>query len=336
MGGQRGDVDAFLKMPLPHPKRRHARAALVGRVLTAFQSGIEGSEFFAMNFARFHAHAVVRHEHDKRVPQHAVLIEVGEEETDIFVDVFDHSVTGGGLFIEPEIEKPLFGFLRRDHRRVGSVQSDVSEEWFFLRVLAIDPCRGRAEEQVRAEAFRANDGVVVQKHIVEVGSLGVLLEITVGELPDATGAVHENFVEPTILRQIRRVVAKVPLAEKARRVTGAPEGLGERNHSRREALALQDGMGDAHFKLVAPAQERGACGRASRANLEVGESRALGMKTVEVRRLQIRVPHAGQIPHALVVGENENNIRAAARERLGFSRGGLRSGWEKRLAKQKS
>jgi hypothetical protein len=42
--------------------------------------------------------------------------------------------------------------------------------------------------------------------------------------------------------------------------------------------------------------------------MEVGEARALGMKTVEVRRLQIRVPHTRQIAHALVVGENDDDI----------------------------
>ena len=52
--------------------------------------------------------------------------------------------------------------------------------------------------------------------------------------------------------------------------------------------------------------------------MEVGEARALGMEAVKVRRLQIGVPRAGEIAHALVVGEDEHDVRPTARKRLGF------------------
>jgi hypothetical protein len=124
--------------------------------------------------------------------------------------------------------------------------------------------------------------------------------------------VHEHLVESALARQIRLIFAKMPLAEKARRIASAPQGFGKRDYSRRKALALPDGVGDAHLELVTPAHERGACGRATRAHMEVGEACALGMQAIEVRRLQIRVPRAGEIAHPLVVGNDKNDIRPTA------------------------
>jgi hypothetical protein len=57
--------------------------------------------------------------------------------------------------------------------------------------------------------------------------------------------MHEHLVESALARQILLLVAKMPLAEKARRVAGAPQGFGKCDHPRSEALALQDGVGDA-------------------------------------------------------------------------------------------
>jgi len=69
--------------------------------------------------------------------------------------------------------------------------------------------------------------------------------------------------------------------------------------------------------------------------MKVGEARALGMKPIEVRRLQIRVARAGEIAQALVVGQDEDDVRAAARERPGSFQGGLRSRLEECQANEK-
>ena len=57
--------------------------------------------------------------------------------------------------------------------------------------------------------------------------------------------------------------------------------------------------------------------RAGRADVEVGEANAFVMQPVEVGRLEDRVAVAGQIAVALVVGEDEDDVRAAADERFG-------------------
>jgi hypothetical protein len=68
--------------------------------------------------------------------------------------------------------------------------------------------------------------------------------------------------------------------------------------------------------------------------MKVAEPRALGMKTVEVGRLQMRVPRAGQIAPALVVSDDENDIWPTARERPGLRRETkARSGEEEDQAK---
>jgi hypothetical protein len=99
------------------------------------------------------SHAVVVHEDDERILQHAAGFEVDKEEADIVFDIFNHAVAGGGFLIEPVIEKALFVFLRSDHRIMRGIEWDVGEEWFFHGVLAVDPCHRRAEEQVLAFFF---------------------------------------------------------------------------------------------------------------------------------------------------------------------------------------
>jgi hypothetical protein len=79
------------------------------------------------------SHAVVGHEDDENILQHAVA--------------------GGGFLIEPVIEKALFVFLRSDHRIMRGIEWDVGEEWFCHGVLAVDPYHGRAEEPVLAFFF---------------------------------------------------------------------------------------------------------------------------------------------------------------------------------------
>ncbi len=292
----------------------------MGCALQPLHAGVEGREFFPVNRAGEHIHAVVGHEDNKGVIRHAMAFEVGEEEADIVVDVFDHAITRGRLVIEPEIEKPLFVFLRRNHRTVGGIQREVGEERLFLGVLLVNPSHGGGKEQVCAEAFRANDRLIVQQHAVEVSALGVLFEVTPLELPDAARAVHEHLVEPPVLRQIRLVVAKMPLSEQARGVTSTQQGIGNRHNPRREALTLEDGVGDAHLEFMPPAHDRRAGGRAGRTDMEVGEPRALCVETIDVRRFQIWVPRAGEVTQALVVGENEDDVRATTRKRLGFRR----------------
>ena len=293
MSAQSGNIEPLLQVPFPHPERRHARASLVGPVFRSFHAGIEGGEFFPVDRAVPHGHAVVRHENHQGVLEHAMGLEVGEEEADIVVDIFDHAVARSGLFIESEIEKAAFGFLGREHGAMGGVQRNVGEEGLFGRVLLVDPRHGCGKEQVCAEAFRANDRVIVQQHAVEVGVLGVLFEVAPLELPDAAGSVHENLVEAALLGQIRLVVAKVPLAKQASGVTGAPQGLGNRDHLGSQALALVDGVGDAHFKFMPPAHQRGSRRRTGGADMEVGEARSNGVEAIEVGSLQIRVAHAG-------------------------------------------
>ena len=51
--------------------------------------------------------------------------------------------------------------------------------------------------------------------------------------------------------------------------------------------------------------------------MEVGEAHPLGVQSVEVRRLQHRVAVGGHVAVALIVGEDEDDVRLLAGERIG-------------------
>ena len=66
-------------------------------------------------------------------------------------------------------------------------------------------------------------------------------------LTNSTGSVDERFVETTIVRLIRFLVAEVPLAEDSRRVTGGFQDLRQRGSFERHAFAFENRVRDAVF-----------------------------------------------------------------------------------------
>ena len=54
--------------------------------------------------------------------------------------------------------------------------------------------------------------------------------------------------------------------------------------------------------------QRRAGGGAGRADVEIAETGGLGVEAVNMGGFQVRVTHAGEVTHALVIGEHENNI----------------------------
>ena len=68
-------------------------------------------------------------------------------------------------------------------------------------------------------------------------------------------------------------------------------------------------MGDAVLKLMPAGEQRAARRGASRRDLEVNKPHALCAKPIEVRRLEDRVTMGGKVAIALVVSQNEQDIR---------------------------
>ena len=123
-----------------------------------------------------------------------------------------------------------------------------------------------------------------------------------------------------------KVVAEVPLAEDAGRVTSALEHLREGRRLECEPLAFKDRVRDPVLELVPPGQQRGPGRRTRRTDVEVGEPHPLRVKSVEVRRLQGRVAVSRDVTVPLIVGQHEHDVRLLARERFGGGRPAERGG----------
>jgi hypothetical protein len=69
-------------------------------------------------------------------------------------------------------------------------------------------------------------------------------------------------------------------------------------------------VGDAIFEFVATGEKGGARGRTGGADVEIGEAHALSVESVEVRSFQDGISVGGEIPVALIIREDEENIGA--------------------------
>ena len=208
-----------------------------------------------------------------------------KEVSEVVIDVFDHAVAGGGDFVVSFIEKALFVFFTSDEGAVRSIEGDVSEVGFLFFVLFFDPSLGGIEEDVGAESFGADDGFVVKEDVVEVGSFFVWREVAESDLSNATGAVHEDFVEATALWKVFVLIAEVPFAKESSGVASGLEHLREGKDVEGHAFALQDGVADSDVEGETATHYGGPSGGAGGTDLKVGETRGLGVKLVEVGSL---------------------------------------------------
>lgn len=81
------------------------------------------------------------------------------------------------------------------------------------------------------------------------------------------------------------------------------------------AFALEDGVSDAHLEGSTAAHEGSAGWGAGRADLEVGETGRFFVELVDVGSSDHFVTHAGKVAHALVIGDDHDDIGARAFER---------------------
>ena len=96
------------------------------------------------------------------------------------------------------------------------------------------------------------------------------------------------------------------------RVTGCLQNLRQRDGAEGQPLPFVDRVGHAAQEFM-PAREQSRAGwRAGWADVEIGESETLAMQAIEVGRLQVRVPVAGQITVTLVISHDQDDVRLAA------------------------
>ncbi len=227
--------------PRPAPERHGARAAQPGRALGAAHAGVE------------HLHprraAIVIHEHHQGVLGDAPCIEFGEQTADVLVDVVDHAKEVGRVFIRHLVRIERLVFRTGEVGAVRGVGGDVAVKR-RPALLRLDPAFGLAEKDVGAVAGGLDEPVVVQDDRVEVVVARSVAAAARIALADAAAAVDELLVEAATDRLEGRLVAQVPLAEDAGAVAGGLQDARDGHGLRIEALALEDGVGDAVAEFV--------------------------------------------------------------------------------------
>lgn len=288
-------VEAFVG---PVNEHGDAVAAVVGRALITFHAGIEdlGSG----------GSAVVGGVDKEGVVGDA---EVGEElagGTDVLIDVADHAEECGevGLLVLIHVHV----FLWTVEGAVGGVGGDVGEEGFFGGGFGFDEVVRFLEEDVGAEAFGGNDFSVVEVGAVEVGIVP-----EVGGLADAASAVAVDFFEAAIFGAVRVVIAEVPFSEHCGGVVFG-EVLAEGDFVFANHGAALDGMPDAGAVCPMTGEESSTGGRAGGGDVVVGEDGGLGVEFVEVRGFDDGVAVASEVAVALVISDDDDDVRLISRK----------------------
>src|SRR5690606_2730150 len=178
--------------------------------------------------------------------------------------------------------------------------SDSSPAWLLGRIVVVG--RPAVQHASRAEPL-PETRKLLGDWVVRI--LRILFVIEMIE-------VSEELIETVNRRQVLVPIAEVVLAELPGGVAERLEELGDRG-----ILRLDPHRGTGHADLAQPAAQhaltqgkRGATRRAALLAIGVGEAHALGSDTVDVGRA---IPHhtaaiAGQIPHADVIAEDDQDV----------------------------
>ena len=154
------------------------------------------------------------------------------QQAEIIIDVLDHTIATLSIGVPAQIGKSFLVFFRSDHRAVGSIGGNISEKRRTGFMLFFDPAQSRFKENVRAESFGLNQGIVMQNYIVEVAAVFFTIRRKVGttafvRLTDTAGTMDKHFTKATIVRLIGVFVSQMPLTENTRLVAALSQQLRE-------------------------------------------------------------------------------------------------------------
>ena len=234
--------------------------------------------------------------------------EVGDElagGAHVFIDVGDHAEEGGDVRGLVLVEVDVF--LRAMERAVGRVEGDVGEEGFLGGGFCFDEFIRLVEEDVGAEAFCGDDLA-----IVEVGAIEVRVIPEVGSLAYAAAAVTVDFFKAAVFWPVGVVVTEVPFSEHGGGVVFF-EMLADGDLVFADHGAALDGVPDAGAICPVAGEEGGAGGGAGGGDVVVGEDGGLGVEFVDVWGLDDGVAVAGEVAVALVIGDDEDDVRFVLR-----------------------
>jgi hypothetical protein len=152
-------------------------------------------------------------------------------------------------------------------------------------------------------------GQIIGDVALALDRLAVVVERRVEVLTPVTGGEAIVLLEAAAVGVVGVLRAVVPLAEAAGGVAGRLERFGDRPLV--EVEPLQPGRDAAHAAARVPAagEQLGPRRRADRLHEEALEAGAVLRQRVDVRRAQVGVAVEAQIAPALVVGEDDDDVR---------------------------
>lgn len=123
--------------------------------------------------------------------------------------------------------------------------------------------------------------------------------------------------EAAVLGAVGKIVAEMPFAEMPRGVAGVLKHLRHGDLVFPQHGTAVDGVPDAGAIGPMPCEQSRASRGAGRSDVVIGQVRGLGRERVEMGRLDDRIPRVSEITVTLVVGDNEDDVRAlGGRKRL--------------------
>src|SRR5207248_2068149 len=116
------------------------------------------------------------------------------------------------------------------------------------------------------------------------------------------------------------LAAVVPLAEAGGGVAGGPEGFADGLFAEVEALAAGGDAADAAARVVAAGEVLDPRRRTDRADVEALEGSPVAGQGIDVRRVEVGVAVGAEVAPALVVGEDDDDVRPTLRRGRGQAR----------------
>ena len=148
----------------------------------------------------FHRHAIIRHENNQSIFHGIPLLQFIHENAHIIINVFNHTIAGSRRIIVALIKKTLLIFLWSNQWAVRGIKGETSKKRVLIVILIFHPANRCTKEQICTESLGLHDGLVVQKHIVEIFIVGILLKVSKSRLPNTPGTMHEYLMKAPVLR----------------------------------------------------------------------------------------------------------------------------------------
>jgi hypothetical protein len=242
-------------------------------------------------------------------------MQILHQPSEVVVEIGDHAEKRGFLVVDLAAKRRL-EIRGGCQRRVRRVRSEIAEErWGPL------PCPRRTgafinkrhrliKEDVLPVALPFRPLAVADDNRIEVN-------LRAADVPRAP-------IKPTLPGRILAVIAQVPFADESGAIAGGFQELRQDDGVLVQMLSWLAGVRDPISELMHTRHERRASRRARRTHVELLEAHALIVQRIQVRRLEQWVPMSPHIAVALIVSQDEDDVRFLGGNRIGCVQRGQR------------